>query len=493
MAEPKKTDWLDNLKIQIIDARDKDNFDDLIKCYQNGLLRAGFVMAWLMLVESLKRKVVDLSAKGVRVAVEKETEIQAIEAAMKSNDSIIIDAALSCDLISTEEKSVLDLLWGKRCIMSHPYMPQVKESDFRYMVENLVSISLAKSIMWSQSMIDDFFSDIKTNLFMIPNTNEGRVEYANNVLALIPEKNRPFFWKTLFYEYSLSIGTGKRKQQSFLRLLASLFILNPDIDINDPKYTIEKQIKGFCAVCWRIFRVKSVWNKLNKDYQGQLFRFLEDNKEESRKVLDYAKEVVEQVEDLEDEYITCYYNSLKEYDVCDVERYYIDKNQFLDRLYAEKISGWQFIDHGHFVEMMKSMTDDEIKDYTPLQLQRLGSYMFLSCNMGTFKAQDFVKYNYETWIRYLDFVKGFVIENFTSEGNLKLNPQKVEYSATLFRHLSEEELLEIIESLASLPNERPCTDADECDFIRKSMGKIFEEGSKAREAFGEVIEKYCAA
>ena len=118
MAEPKKTDWLDNLKIQIIDARDKDNFDDLIKCYQNGLLRAGFVMAWLMLVESLKRKVVDLSAKGVRVAVEKETEIQAIEAAMKSNDSIIIDAALSCDLISTEEKSVLDLLWGKRCIMS---------------------------------------------------------------------------------------------------------------------------------------------------------------------------------------------------------------------------------------------------------------------------------------------------------------------------------------------------------------------------------------
>ena len=152
MAEPKKTDWLDKLKIQIIDARDRDNFDDLIKCYQNDLLRAGFVMAWLMLVESLKRKVVDLSAKGVRVAVEKEAEIQAIESAMKSNDAIIIDAALSCDLITTEEKGVLDLLWGKRCILSHPYMPQVKESDFRYMVENLVSISLAKSIMWSQSM-----------------------------------------------------------------------------------------------------------------------------------------------------------------------------------------------------------------------------------------------------------------------------------------------------------------------------------------------------
>ena len=60
--------WLTDLKTQIIDEKDSKNFDDIIKCYQDGLLRAGFLMAWLMLVESLKRKIVELADKGVKVA-----------------------------------------------------------------------------------------------------------------------------------------------------------------------------------------------------------------------------------------------------------------------------------------------------------------------------------------------------------------------------------------------------------------------------------------
>ena len=38
-------EWMTKLKAQIIDKKDAENFDDLIKCYQNGLLRAGFLLA----------------------------------------------------------------------------------------------------------------------------------------------------------------------------------------------------------------------------------------------------------------------------------------------------------------------------------------------------------------------------------------------------------------------------------------------------------------
>jgi DNA repair exonuclease SbcCD ATPase subunit len=55
--------WLEDLKAKIVDQKDSDNFDDIIKCYQAGLLRAGFLMAWLMLIESLKRKVTELEAR----------------------------------------------------------------------------------------------------------------------------------------------------------------------------------------------------------------------------------------------------------------------------------------------------------------------------------------------------------------------------------------------------------------------------------------------
>lgn len=104
-------EWMTGLKAQIIDKKDAENFDDLIKCHQNGLLRAGFLLSWLMLIESLKRKIVDLANKGVKVAVSELKTITTTEDAMHSNDEVIWKGALKCDLITKEEDSVLEMLW----------------------------------------------------------------------------------------------------------------------------------------------------------------------------------------------------------------------------------------------------------------------------------------------------------------------------------------------------------------------------------------------
>ena len=93
-------EWMTKLRAQIIDKKDAENFDDLIKCYQNGLLRAGFLLAWLMLIESLKRKIVDLANKGVKVAVSELKTITTTEDAMHSNDEVMWKGALKCDLIT---------------------------------------------------------------------------------------------------------------------------------------------------------------------------------------------------------------------------------------------------------------------------------------------------------------------------------------------------------------------------------------------------------
>ena len=132
----KDTAWLENLRKQIVEERDATNFDDIVKCYQSGLLRAGFLLAWLMLIESLKRKIVELANKDVKIAINELKTITCTEDALHSNDEVIWKGALKCDLITKEEDCVLEMLWKKRCVMSHPYMPEVSESDFRYMVEN---------------------------------------------------------------------------------------------------------------------------------------------------------------------------------------------------------------------------------------------------------------------------------------------------------------------------------------------------------------------
>ena len=167
---------------------------------------------------------------------------------------------------------------------------------------------------------------------------------------------------------------------------------------------------------------------------------------------------------------------------------------FTNILYEEKIDGWQFYDHGQFVEWMKSMTDKEINDYSPQQLRRLGSYMQKSCQLGTFKAQDFVKYHNGDWIKHLDFVKGFVIENCKNRnGNLCLCVQKMDYSFIFLEHLSQERRLEVIGEIDMLPNGEPCNDSDHCYFIKHGMAKQYSEDTPEGKAFKKVVDKYCIA
>lgn len=484
--------WLIELKKKIIDSKDASNFDDIIKCYEAHVLRAGFLQAWLMLIESLKRKVMELADKGVKIAVKEWDKIQKTEEALLSNDEVIRKAALACDLMTKEEENVVDLLWKKRCVLSHPYMPEVKESDFRYMVDNLVSISLQRPLMWSQGMINSYFNDIKENVFLIPDTIEEKKELADKILTLIPEKNWPFFWKTLFYELSLSLQTGTKKHQTMLRILAISFLKVPIVDINDSKYTLASQIKKYCDVCWNIFFNVRAWGKLDEDYKGQLFRFLKDNKDEARKVLYLAKSLLEN-EDVDDKYMDCYYEALANYDVTDMQRYYINKKLFLKVLYDEKIAGYQFGDQGDFIDMLRSMKEEDLKEFSKSQLQDLGRYTEMCCMNNTFKAQDFVKSS-TIWSNNVEFAKGVALEGLSDDdGNLCVTKRDLEYVMPVLYRISEKDQLEVIKALDKLPVSKTEKNEYITKTIHQEIKRYFEEESETGKALGKVVDKYCMA
>ena len=487
----KETDWLDNLRSQIIEEKDAANFDDIIRCYQNGLLRAGFLMAWLMLIESFKRKVVELADKGLSVAISELKTITTTEDAMHSNDEVIWKGALKCDLITKEEDSVLEMLWKKRCVMSHPYMPDVSESDFRYMVENLVSMSLSRTLTWSKPMIDGYFEDIKSNIFLIPDESGERQEHANRILALVPERLWPYFWKAVFYQLSLSLDSGHKKYQMMLRILAISFVNQSGININESKYTLANQIRDYCAVCWNIFSNKKAWSKLNEEYQGQMFRFLKDNKKEAKKVLWMAHSLMDSEDNLDDKYIECYYDALSEYDITDMQGYYLDKKRFLKKLYEEKIKNYQFSDQGDFIDMLSSMEEDDMSEFNPIQLQRIGKYVEMCCVNGTFKAHDFVKAS-SIWTGNLDFVKGLAIEGFTDEkGNLRVSKKYLEYVLPVLWRTKKENRLKVIDALNNLPVVETMEESMLGKIIRTEVKHYFDEDSEEYKALMIVVNKFC--
>ena len=54
MTEDK--DLILKLKAQIVEPDDKVLFEEAYQCFLNGQLRAAFIMTWIYIIESLKRK-----------------------------------------------------------------------------------------------------------------------------------------------------------------------------------------------------------------------------------------------------------------------------------------------------------------------------------------------------------------------------------------------------------------------------------------------------
>ena len=483
--------WLEDLKAKIVDQKDSDNFDDIIKCYQTGLLRAGFLMAWLMLIESLKRKVSELEAKDVKAAKTEMGKIKLVEDAMQSNDEAIRKAALACDLINKEEAQVLELLWKKRCIMSHPYMPEVKESDFRYIVENLVDLSLGRELMWSQTMINEYFEDLKNSTFVIPDTLEEKKEEADKILKMIPEKNYAFFWKTVFFEFSIALESSSRKHISMLRVLAMRFILLDGVDVNEKQYTLATQIKKYCPVCWGIFYIRKTWDKLNENYQNQLFRFLKDNKKESKKLLFMVYNLIKHHDNLKQEHIECYYAALRNYDVTDLEHYYVNKNLLLKRLYEEKIANNQFTDQGDFIDMLSSLDEEAISEYSAKQCQKIGVWVVMCCIAGTFKAQNFVCTKSE-WTNNVDYVKGVAIKGLSdSKGKLYITKRHLEFVLPVLVRTSSANVETAMEEVAKLPVGNTCSEETICRALKSMVRQYLEEGGDKFKAMMRVVDKYC--
>jgi len=484
--------WLNDLKAQIVDSKDSQNFGDIIKCYEEGLLRAGFLLAWLMLIESLKRKITTLADKEVKVAATELESINKIEELMHSNDEAIWKSAAKCDLISKEEESVIELLWKKRCIMSHPYMPEVKECDFRFMVENLVAISLSKSLVWSKTMIDDFISNIKSNIFLIPDEHDEKNEFAVRIISQTPERLYPYLWKTVFYEFSKAHESGVKKTLMMFAVLAIKIVRTVGKDINDPKYGLDSRIRDYCPMCWELLFNNAVWGYLDKEYQDQMFRFLKDNKNEARSVLRQAMILIERRDDIEKKNIDCYYEALSHYSVTNVYQYYIDKDKLVKRLYDEKVKNYQFDDQGDFIDILSNMEEEDISEFTAQQQEKLGKYVMKCCYTGTFKAENFARGS-NRWSQHYSFAKGFAIEGLTDDkGCLQIYKKQLEFVLYVLHFTKKRYRLKVIEALHGLPLDKTLKEEMIERSLKHVIAKFFpeEDNKEVHDQLCLLIDKY---
>jgi len=475
------------LRESILNSNDRQQFDDIIKCYESGLLRAGYLLGWLLLMESLKSKILYLADKEVKVAMQERDKIIEKENKHESTDVAICDAAHLCDIITDESRAELHLLWQKRCVMGHPYTPVVKELDFIYLVEKLVSMCLAVPLMWSKQMITSFFEDIKKASHLIPLSDEDIVEDIISKVALIPEKLYPYFWKSIFYEFSLSLDEKDYKRQKYLKWMAIKFIREKKIDINEECFGLESRIKDYPDVCWRILFYQKIWDTLDDKYKDQLFRYL--NEKKSGRILFFAKKVIECDKGVTQEHLNCYYNALERLPLEVAYTLYVEKTRLIDRIYARLISTNQFEDQGAFVDLLGTM-EKEVDSFPDKQRETLGGYLCRCCANNTYKAINYIGAGRGCWLSNREFVLGFVQNAIILDNSIKFDLGAFRYLLYMLKATTPGICEEVLNMLSSTPIKKVKDIYYESRRVKKMLDEELSSLPNIREQLERIADEY---
>lgn len=441
----------ESLKDKIEKADDVVLFAEIELCYKNNLYRAGYLLAWIILIESLKRKIIELSDLDDKRGKSERLKIESMEKSHYSVDVQILVSAKDCEIISDFEYTTLNSLWQQRCLFAHPYMQKVEAVDFVYIINKLVDITLSKPLSYTKNMIDDFLDSISKSPHIIPNLTKEKSAYIQKKIILIQQKHYPYFFKSLFFCLSKDFDANNVNLASFWRLFILEFFLRNDININDPSFGIEKQLIDFPIICWIIFCDPTAWQKLSNIYQETLFRFYESLEvPDTKGMIHFVQNLIENCPSIENSYKDIYYNQLQKIPIVSSLSFYIDKSILLERIWEEQIKGWIYSKQMQFVEFLESINPPLSEYFNDEQSEKLGNFLGLCCFNNTYKAISFAKAKKNTWITNDHFCKGFIMALLVKAGKPQVSSIGFNCLLTVLDSCSSELSNEIMTDLETI-------------------------------------------
>lgn len=190
------------LKASITDKDDAQLYDEVISCYKSKLYRPGYLLAWVLLIESLKRKIIKLADLDDARGKQQLRAIEELEKQHKSADIQIILSAKECEIISDTEYITVNSLWQQRCIFAHPYMEEVKSSDLEYIMSKMIDITLSRPLYYGKRNIEDKLEELKKHPHIIPTNIDEQERFIDNQFVRIKEIHYPFLYKNLWERYT---------------------------------------------------------------------------------------------------------------------------------------------------------------------------------------------------------------------------------------------------------------------------------------------------
>lgn len=274
--------WLEELQLRVLNDDDKILFQEACTCFENSSYRAAYIMAWITLIESLKRKISFLSSVEDARSVQAEEEIIRLEVSGKSADRLIFEKAKECEIISETDYPKVEFFWTQRCLFAHPYNQVPTEDELKHIFSQIVTISLERDTFFGMKYIDQLIPLLeKTHI-----TGRGYdeiLQYAKRKVSRIRASVYPSFYKKLLYQIGVNIDDSDRliacrRYRAFIVAI----IERVGDQIGNSEWNLESKAEQFPFSVWFGAVSTTTWNYFPVNVKELLIRYISEEKDERR-------------------------------------------------------------------------------------------------------------------------------------------------------------------------------------------------------------------
>jgi len=175
---------IENLLGMVENQEDKVLVKESTGCYRAGSLRAAFVMLWIAIAESLKRR--------FRVMANRDSSIEKVvgrindkEEKHLSVDGFLLDKALTFGLISDLEKEKFGQMYTLRCVYAHPYELEPNSEEYLAALAFAIQGLLSRPVFLRHSYVEKTLATLAQNVTFLDDIELSCSNYADDVLSRV--------------------------------------------------------------------------------------------------------------------------------------------------------------------------------------------------------------------------------------------------------------------------------------------------------------------
>lgn len=353
MTENEK--WINDLRNQITEEEDKILFDETSGCFLTGHYRAAYILSWITIIESLKRKIKLFSNLGDSRATDAVKEIEEAEDKKLSTDRLIFEESKKCGIIDNADLSTINYLWEQRCLFAHPYNKQPEIDEVKHIIGQSIKLVLGRHLLYNKDFLSDLSENIATKPFFLPNEIERVREFAIRTIARTPIDLHPFFFKTLLFKVGQIIEVPEKfNELRKLRYYLVELFANTELNLSDNKWSLEDRVTKFPYECVVGFVHQDIWEKLPMRIKEMLIAYVV-SENDTKRLINLKAIVRSLIENnkLEEALRLKFYSKLEKLDFNSAINFYGNNDSKYDRIIAE-LESWQYERQNPVIDHLKT-------------------------------------------------------------------------------------------------------------------------------------------